>query len=458
MAAESYLRRLTRRLTEHPEQRDAEELSDEAVTTGAQRAIDCQRGQEVTVVGTLRSVECNGKGCADGVRAELFDGTDTVALVWLGQRRIPGSSRVARCGCTAGSASWRTGPRRSTTRTTKFSGEACSVNPATDAGDRRADAADRTPGDRVMEQLGGVPGLIFSSLPVLLFVGTSRLLGLAAAAGAALGAATLILLWRLVRRQSVQPAVSGLIGVAVCVLIAYLLGESKGYFLLGIWTSLVWAAVFAVSILIRRPVVGYIWSWLHGHDRGWREQRRAVYAFDIATLTWVLVFGARFVVQRLLYDSNHTGWLVVARISMGWPLAAVAALVTFLAIKAAQRALDDASVTRGGSSSRRSSSSASVTTTNSNSSPPSSGSSSCGTMTRGPRRIVTRAASRGSCKLPHRLAAPRCVVGQRDLDQVGLTPAELHQPDEVADGDGLLDERTQACAGWTPPRRRPRHR
>jgi hypothetical protein len=87
MAAESYLRRLTRRLTEHPEQRDAEELCDEAVNTGAQRAIDCERGQEVTVVGTLRSVECNGKGCADGVRAELFD---TVTLVWLGQRRIPG--------------------------------------------------------------------------------------------------------------------------------------------------------------------------------------------------------------------------------------------------------------------------------------------------------------------------------------------------------------------------------
>ncbi|MGH3530398.1 MAG: OB-fold nucleic acid binding domain-containing protein, partial [Mycobacterium sp.] len=50
-AAENYLRRLTRRLTEDPEQRDVEELSDEAVTTGAQRAIDCQRGQEVTMVG-----------------------------------------------------------------------------------------------------------------------------------------------------------------------------------------------------------------------------------------------------------------------------------------------------------------------------------------------------------------------------------------------------------------------
>jgi hypothetical protein len=89
-SAQQYLRRLTRRLTEHPEERDAEELSDEAANTGAQRAIDCQRGQEVTMVGTLRSVEANARGCAGGVKAELYDGTDVVTLVWLGQRRIPG--------------------------------------------------------------------------------------------------------------------------------------------------------------------------------------------------------------------------------------------------------------------------------------------------------------------------------------------------------------------------------
>jgi hypothetical protein len=88
--AEGFVRRLTRRLTENPEERDAEELTDEATNTGAQRAIDCCRGQEVTMVGRLRSVETNAKGCAGGVRAELFDGTDTVTLVWLGQRRIPG--------------------------------------------------------------------------------------------------------------------------------------------------------------------------------------------------------------------------------------------------------------------------------------------------------------------------------------------------------------------------------
>ena len=88
--AEGYLRRLTRRLTDEPEQLDVEELSEEAANTGAQKAVDCQRGQEVTMVGTLRSVETNAKGCAGGIKAELFDGTEAVMLVWLGQRRIPG--------------------------------------------------------------------------------------------------------------------------------------------------------------------------------------------------------------------------------------------------------------------------------------------------------------------------------------------------------------------------------
>ncbi|WP_328354594.1 OB-fold nucleic acid binding domain-containing protein [Mycobacterium sp. NBC_00419] len=88
--AEGFVRRITRRLTEDPEQRDAEELTGEAASTGAHRAVDCRRGQEVTMVGTLRSVDTNAKGCAGGVRAELFDGTDIVTLVWLGQRRIPG--------------------------------------------------------------------------------------------------------------------------------------------------------------------------------------------------------------------------------------------------------------------------------------------------------------------------------------------------------------------------------
>lgn len=190
--------------------------------------------------------------------------------------------------------------------------------------------------------MGGVSGLIYSALPVAVFVPVSTAFGLVAAIGAALGVAALVLVWRLFRRDSIQPAVSGFIGVGVSALIAWMVGASKGYFLLGIWTSLMWGTVFALSVLIRRPVVGYVWSWVNGHDRTWRESRRAVLAFDVATLTWVLVFGARFLVQHHLYDADQTGWLGVARIAMGWPLTAMAALVTYLAIRAAQRAVHGA--------------------------------------------------------------------------------------------------------------------
>lgn len=204
--------------------------------------------------------------------------------------------------------------------------------------------ANRINPERLLAQAGGISGVIYSSLPVVVFVIASSVSGLVPAIVAALGVAALILMWRLIRRESAQPAVSGFFGVALCALIAYVLGESKGYFLLGIWMSLVWAVVVAASVLIRRPVVGYAWSWATGRGDGWRAVPRAVYAFDIASVGWVLVFAARFVVQGLLYDADRTGWLAVARIAMGWPLTVLAALATYAAIKSAQRAIAATSV------------------------------------------------------------------------------------------------------------------
>lgn len=200
-------------------------------------------------------------------------------------------------------------------------------------------AASRISAERLLAQAGGISGVIYSSLPVVVFVVASSVSGLVPAIAAALGVAALVLLWRLIRRDSPQPAFSGFFGVAICALIAYVLGESKGYFLLGIWMSLVWAVVVAASVLIRRPLVGYAWSWATGRGDGWRGVPRAVFAFDVASLGWVLVFAARFVVQGLLYDADRTGWLAAARIGMGWPLTVLAALATYAAIKSAQRAM-----------------------------------------------------------------------------------------------------------------------
>ena len=94
------------------------------------------------------------------------------------------------------------------------------------------------PGQALLGQMGGVSGLIYSALPVAVLVPVNTAFGLLPALFAALGVAAAILVWRLVRRDSVQPAVAGFLGVGVSAVIAWVVGASKGYFLLGIWMSL----------------------------------------------------------------------------------------------------------------------------------------------------------------------------------------------------------------------------
>ncbi|MCK0092212.1 OB-fold nucleic acid binding domain-containing protein [Rhodococcus sp. HNM0563] len=89
-AAAGYIRRLTRRLTEDLEDLDAEEMAESSHATGALPVVSCTRGQEVTMFGRLRSVESSSKTASASVEAELFDGTDSILLVWIGRRRIPG--------------------------------------------------------------------------------------------------------------------------------------------------------------------------------------------------------------------------------------------------------------------------------------------------------------------------------------------------------------------------------
>ncbi|MDG3011398.1 OB-fold nucleic acid binding domain-containing protein [Rhodococcus sp. D2-41] len=89
-AAAHYFRRLSRRLTQDIDELDAEEISQQADVLGAKRASECCRGEEVTMVGRLRSVEACPKTANASVIAELFDGSEAVKLVWIGRRRIPG--------------------------------------------------------------------------------------------------------------------------------------------------------------------------------------------------------------------------------------------------------------------------------------------------------------------------------------------------------------------------------
>jgi len=96
----SGLRRFLRRLTASEHELDAEDLQRTSAEHGSEPVCDCPRGERVAVSGRLRSVVYTPRTTLPTLEAELFDGSGTVTLVWLGRRRIagiePGRSLTAR--------------------------------------------------------------------------------------------------------------------------------------------------------------------------------------------------------------------------------------------------------------------------------------------------------------------------------------------------------------------------
>ena len=87
----NWLSRRLRRLTADPSELDAEDLrSDVGKTTGCEPVANCHRGKVMTVTGRLKSVVYLPQGSVPTLEAELYDGSGSVVLVWLGRRQITG--------------------------------------------------------------------------------------------------------------------------------------------------------------------------------------------------------------------------------------------------------------------------------------------------------------------------------------------------------------------------------
>jgi len=185
--------------------------------------------------------------------------------------------------------------------------------------------------------MGGAPGIVASTIPVLVFVVVNLVFDLRTALIAALAAGVAVTVWRLVRREALQPAVSGLFGVGLCAFIAYRTGDARGFYLPGLIYSGVLGLAFGVSAVVRWPLAGVIWHGINGDGQGWRRNPRLLKAYTYATLLWTLVFAARFVVQGWLYNTQQDDWLGIARLAMGFPLLIVALLGTVWAVRRANR-------------------------------------------------------------------------------------------------------------------------
>ncbi|MBB3085438.1 DUF3159 domain-containing protein [Geodermatophilus sabuli] len=223
----------------------------------------------------------------------------------------------------------------------------------------------------VLDQLGGWRGMVDASLPTIAFIVGNSLGELRAGIWSAVGAAVLVFTLRLVRRESVQQAVSGLFGVAIAVGIAAASGQARDFFVPGLIRNVALGVVLVGSIVVRWPLVGVLAEFLapshlgamashslpglrrridrvsaslHHRappdpetgvrpadpepERHWRDDSRMVRAYAWLTLLWGATFLVRAVVQYVLYRADEVELLGTASLVLGLPVTAVEIVVT----------------------------------------------------------------------------------------------------------------------------------
>ena len=116
----------------------------------------------------------------------------------------------------------------------------------------------------LVDSFGGKRGLVDSGLPAIVFVFVNSVVAAFASRDAALnsalvaavvvGAAVIVL--RLVRKETLQQAISGFLGLAIAVWFARRSGEARGFFLPGIFINIGYGLLFLISAARRRPRSG----------------------------------------------------------------------------------------------------------------------------------------------------------------------------------------------------------
>lgn len=213
--------------------------------------------------------------------------------------------------------------------------------------DTRSDTVSGEPAAKpaLVEALGGKRGLIDSGLPAVVFVFVNSVVqafseretALNAALVAAVVTGLAVIVLRLVRKETLQQAISGFLGLAIAVYFARRSGEARGFFLPGIFINVAYGTAFLASALIGRPIVGAIYAAVDGLDRRWREDARLRRVFAYASIGWALVFASRAAVQGTLYLMDRPGLLAAARLLMGWPLTIAAVALTVAYVKRARQ-------------------------------------------------------------------------------------------------------------------------
>jgi len=185
--------------------------------------------------------------------------------------------------------------------------------------------------------IGGWRGLIDSARPSMLFIVIfvfQKNLNNALIASLALGAVLLVI--RLIERKSLTQVFSGFLGLSISVFLTWRTKDASNFFLTGIVTNGIYGFFLLISVLIRKPLIGYLVGSLVGDTSGWLKHPLLVRAYTTVTWLWVAVFGLRLLVQIPLYLNDSIALLGSVKIFMGWPLYLFAVWLTYQIVQTAR--------------------------------------------------------------------------------------------------------------------------
>jgi hypothetical protein len=187
----------------------------------------------------------------------------------------------------------------------------------------------------LLEAIGGTRGAAESGLPGLAFVTAYTISGqdLTLSLWVAIAFAAVLSVMRLLRRETLQYAFAGLIGVAIAAFISSRTGKAEDFFLPGLLLNAAYAAAYAISIWVRWPLIGVIVGPLLGDGMGWRRDPGRVRLYSRASWIWVAAFLTRLAVQLPLYLAGAVVALGIARTAMGVPIFALALWLTYLLLR-----------------------------------------------------------------------------------------------------------------------------
>jgi hypothetical protein len=217
---------------------------------------------------------------------------------------------------------------------------------ATDEADTDVESEEPLPSisEQVAQQLGGVRGLIESSIPVVVFVLANVVGGwlhvadkLKVAVVVAVATALLIAVFRLTRKQPIRHAVNGLFGIALGAWLALRSGDERDFYLPGILLAVAYGVVLIASVLVKRPLVGWIWSVvMAGGSSQWRSEPKLVRTFGWLTMVWAAIYLVKAGIQAVLYTADMATMLGVVRIVLGYPPYLLLLAVTVWAVRRAR--------------------------------------------------------------------------------------------------------------------------